>query len=143
VPRPGPTPIDGSSQTVTVTGEYQSVAIDRVDRLSVMQGKLVLHGPSTNVAVDLPPGADQPKPNQQWALVTEGETNGQRTLTFTHEQSLDDFTISLPPGDAELRYGTLTGKTGNDVVVFAWGRESRSYWGFVTIARRRPNSTHP
>ncbi len=139
----GSTPIKGSSQTVTVTGEYQPVAIDRIDRLGMEHGKLVLYGSPANVIVDLPPGAGQTKANQQWALVTEGEANGTRTLTFTHEQSLDDFTISLPAGDAELRYGTLSGKTGDDVVVFAWGRDSRSYWGFVTITRPRSSVAHP
>ncbi len=139
----GPTSIQGSSQTVTVTGEYQPIAIDQIDRLSVERGKLVLHGSSATVIVDLPPATDPAKANQQWALVTEGEENGKRTLTFTHEQSLDDFTISLPAGDAELRYGTLSGRAGDDVVVFAWGRDSRSYWGFVTVARPRSNGAHP
>lgn len=143
LPRQGPTPIKGSSQTVTVTGEYQPVTIDRIDRLGVEHGKLVLYGSSASVIVDLPNGADQAKANQQWALITESDANGTRTLTFTHEQSLDDFTISLPAGGAELRYGTLYGKTGDDVVVFAWGRNSRSYWGFVTVARPRSNGAHP
>ena len=131
----GPTPLTGSSQTLSVNGQYASVAIDHIDRLSVDGDQLVLHGSSASVTVPLPPGADQPKPGEHWALVTESNDGGKRTLTFTHEQSLDDFTIRLPASDAELRYGTLPGKTGDDVLVFAWGKDSRSYWGYVTIAR--------
>jgi hypothetical protein len=51
---------------------------------------------------------------------------------------LDDFTLELPASDAPLRYGTLTGKSGNDVMVFAWGSDGRSYSGYVTIEPRSP-----
>jgi hypothetical protein len=132
---PHPIPLAGSSQTLTVGGEYAPVAIDHINRLSVDRGELVLHGSSGSVTVPLPAGAGDPKAGGQWALVTEGREGGRRTLTFTHEQSLDDFTISLPASDAELRYGTLSGTAGSDVLVFAWGKDSRSYWGYVTIAR--------
>jgi hypothetical protein len=131
----GPTSLTGSSKTLTVSGQYAPVAIEHIDRLAVDGGSLVLHGSSATVTVPLPPGAGQPKPGNQWVLVTEGKTEGKRTLTFTHEQSLDDFTIELPVSDADLRYGTLGGTAGGEVLVFAWGKDSRSYWGYVTIAR--------
>jgi hypothetical protein len=141
---PGPTPLTGSSQTLTVRGQYAPVAIDHVDRLSVEGANLVLHGASSSVAVPLPPGAGQPRPaGEQWALVTEARADRKRTVTFTHEKSLDDFTLDLPGSDAELRYGTLAAAAGgDDFVVFAWGNDSRSGWGYVTIARAAPGA-HP
>ena len=139
----GPTPISGSSQTLVVSGQYAPVALDRVDRLSVDAGQLVLHGPSGNVTVPLPSVAGKPKPGEQWMLITESKADDKRSLTFTHEQSLDDFTITVPAGDADLRYGTLSGTSGDDVLVFAWGRASRSYWGWVTIAHGPGVGAHP
>jgi len=134
-PASGIVSITGDSKTLKVAGEYQPVDIAGVEKMNVEQGMLMLLGQGTSASVDLPATADQPKPGQQWMLVTESEGPGDRDLTFTHEQLLDDFTIKLPLNGANLRYGTLSGKDGNDVVVFAWGREQRSYWGYVTVAR--------
>ena len=58
-------------------------------------------------------------------------------MTFTHETTLDDFTLDLPASDAPLRYGTLGGRSGDDVLVFAWGENSKSFWGWVTISRNK------
>jgi hypothetical protein len=141
----GPTRIEGSSQTLTVAGEYAPVAIERIERLSLAGRTLVLHGPSSERVVPLPADATEPKPGDQWVLVTEGKAaDGKRTMTFTHAQSLADFTINLPYSDAELRYGSLAGKTaGEDVLVFAWGKDSRCYWGYVTITRSAEGSANP
>ena len=57
-------------------------------------------------------------------------------MTFTHETTLDDFTLELPASDAPLRYGSLAGTNGDDVLVFAWGENSQSFWGWVTISRK-------
>jgi hypothetical protein len=128
-------PLTGSSKTVTVRGEYNAVSIDQIDGMSIRDGKLALRGPQTTVAVDLPPAADA-KPSPGWALVTETGTDAGRSVTFTHESTLDDFTLELPASDAPLRYGTLAGKGGGEVLIFAWGEKSRSFWGWVTISRK-------
>ena len=56
------------------------------------------------------------------------------TLTFTQETSLDDFTISVPASEGQVSYGSLGGRDGNDVLLFAYGWASRSFWGWVTIS---------
>jgi hypothetical protein len=96
----------------------------------------VVRGSSSEVTVDLPASVDAARPNRGWALVTESGTGPMRTLSFTHETSLDDFAIELPAGDAHVYYGGLAGRSGEDVVILAWGEESRSYWGYVTITRK-------
>lgn len=128
-------PITGTSATLNVAGEFQPVALDAVERVSIDGGRLVLHGGSDSAAVDLPPAADPSQANRGWALVTDGEDGDTRSLTFTHEMSLDDFTLELPASPAPLKYGSFAGRDGNDVLVFAWGAESRSYWGWVTIRK--------
>ena len=102
--------------------------------MALRDGRLALRGSQTTIAVDLPPTADATKPGRGWSLVTEAAANGRRTVTFTHETTLDDFTLELPASDAPLRYGTLGGRNGDDVLVFAWGENSKSFWGWVTIA---------
>jgi hypothetical protein len=129
-------PVEGTSKTLTVRGEYHAVAIDQIDGLALRDGKLALRGSQATIAVDLPPTADATKPGRGWALVTETGTGSRRSVTFTHETTLDDFTLELPASDAPLRYGSLAGKTGEDVLVFAWGENSQSFWGWVTITRR-------
>lgn len=131
-----PAPVTGESETMVVRGEYQPVAIDRVDALSVANGQLVVHGGRATVSVPLPPLADVAQPTHHWALVTERDTGRARAITFTHNESLDDFTIELPAADAEIRYGVFTGREGGEVMVFAWGAESRSFYGWVTLNRR-------
>jgi hypothetical protein len=134
-PRRGPTAIEGSSDTLRVSGTYQFLDIDQVDSFAIQNGKLAIKGPSGTVLVDLPPGAGGPKPGQQWVLTTENQTRRQ-AQTFTHEQSLDDFTLSLPLDDADLRYGTLAGENGEDLLILAWGKNGRSYWGHVKIGHK-------
>jgi len=129
-------PLVGSSETVTARGEYTKIALDRVDGISVRDGKLVLRGSSAEMTVDLPASVDPAMPSRNWALVTESGSGATRTLTFTHEMSLDDFAIELPAGDAQVYYGGLSGRSGEDVVILAWGEESRSYWGYLTITRK-------
>jgi hypothetical protein len=104
--------------------------------MSLRDGRLALRGSSTTTLVDLPPFADATKAGRGWALVTETAAGERRVLTFTHETTLDEFTLELPASDAPLRYGSLGGRGSEDVLVFAWGEKSRSYWGYVTIARR-------
>jgi hypothetical protein len=129
-------PLAGTSKTQTVRGEYNAVAIDQVDGMALREGKLALRGPQTTIAVDLPPSADATKPGRGWALVTETSTGGGRSVTFTHETTLDDFTLELPASDAPLRYGSLAGTGDEDVLVFAWGEDSQCFWGYVIIARK-------
>jgi hypothetical protein len=129
-------PLTGSSKTLAVRGEYNAVAIERIDGMAIRDGRLALRGAQATVAVDLPPAADAASPGRGWSLVTEAATQGGRTVTFTHEITLDDFTIDLPASDAPLRYGTLGGRNGDDVLVFAWGENAKSFWGYVTIARK-------
>jgi hypothetical protein len=131
----GPAALKGDSKTLLVQGQFMPVTLDRVDRLSLSEGKLVLHG-GTNVTVDLPATADSTRLVRHWALITETNADTKRSLTFTHEEKLDDFTIELPPSDAPVRHGGFAGKDGADVLVFAWGAGSQSFWGYVTIARK-------
>jgi hypothetical protein len=132
VPRSGS--IVGVSQTVTVRGNYSPVALDRVDRLSLEGGKLILHGSSSTVTVDPPPAADPAKPDPHWALATERLTDTGRIVTFTHDMSLDDFSIELPRSEAPLRFGGFSGRDGNDVLIVAWGENSRSFLAELTIS---------
>lgn len=129
-------PLVGSSRTVAVRGELEAVDLDRIDGISIRDGRLVLQGSATSVSVDLPPAADPSKPTRGWALVTESAGGDKRTVSFTHETTLEDFSLDLPASDARFYYGGLTGANGDDVLVFAWGADSRSYWGYVTIGRR-------
>lgn len=120
---------------MTVRGEYKELTLDRVDSVSVDGGKLVFHGTGT-IAVDPPASADTSKVVRHWALVTEGDGDGHvRAVTFTHDMSLEDFTIELPSSDAMLHYGVFAGPDGTEVMVFAWGKDSQSYWGYVTLQR--------
>jgi hypothetical protein len=129
-PIQGPVAINGSSRTLAVHGECTPIALDRVDSLTVDGGKVVVHGSAKNVTLGLPASVAAPEPDRHWALVTDGVAAGKRALTFTHDTTLDDFTIELPPGDADIHYGVLAG----DVMVLAWGTGSRSYSCVLTIA---------
>jgi hypothetical protein len=130
-------PLTGSSKTLTVRGEYSAVALDEIAGMALQDGKLALRDASKKtVIVDLPPMADPAQAGRGWSLVTEAAANDQRTVTFTHETTLDDFTLDLPASGAPLRYGSLGAKSEGDVLVFAWGEGSKSFWGWVTIARK-------
>jgi hypothetical protein len=139
----GSGPIAGTSQTVVVRGTYSRVPLDRVDRVSIEAGKLVLHGSSSTVEVDLPASADPAKPDPHWALATEGDNGRARVLTFTHDMSLDDFTIELPRSQAPIRFGGLSGRDGNDVLILAWGENSQSYHAELTITPAAKTSGSP
>ena len=130
---PGPFPITATSKDVQVKGEYSSIALDRVDRVTIANGKIVIHGAAGSVTVDPPAGADASKPTRTWALTTETEVGRKRLITFTHAMSIQDFTIELPEGDDELRYGVFSTPQAGEVMVLAWGSNSKSYWGYLTI----------
>lgn len=104
--------------------------------MSVEENRLVLHGSSSNVTIDLPASADGSRTTRHWALVTETFLeDGRRSVTFTHSESLDEFTIQLPAGSGTVRYGGFEGRDGPEVLVLAWGEESAVYWGWLTIAK--------
>jgi hypothetical protein len=135
-PAPQPGTIAGTSKTMSVAGEYTPLALDRVARVGVEEGRLVVHGTSSSVTVDLPAGADAGRATRHWALVTEANLqDGRRQLTFTHSESLEDFSIELPESEGSVRYGGFEREEGGEVLVFAWGESSLTYWGWVTIAR--------
>lgn len=134
VPSTGPLTV--TSEKVTVSGEYKPVAIDSVESMSIENGKLVLHGAAKTVALDLPASADPEQKNRGWALVTEGEGDESRTLTFTHEMTLEDFTLTVPNAPGQVAYGSLGGRDGKDVLLFAYGSGDRAFWGWATIQKR-------
>ena len=134
-----PIPVKGTSQTVDVEGTCRPIAIDRVDRLLVQGDRLVVQGSGSNLTLDLPPDAVGAEPSSHWALVTEAETDGGRMLTLTHDQTLEDFTLTLPKSRAPVRYGVLIQKSGTEMMALAWGESSRSYSCYLTIARRTTN----
>jgi hypothetical protein len=127
------TPLKAVSKTVVVEGQYSSLALDTVETVSMKDGRLVVRGSVESATLDLPAGADAAKPVRHWALVTDANVNDTKTLTFTHDQSLDDFTLELPPTDAEMHYGVFEGRDGTEVMVLTWGADGKCYWGYVTI----------
>lgn len=135
-----PLPDDGTiavdAEKVSVSGAYHPVKVDDVERITIENDTLVLHGQGGQATVPLPPNADPAQKNKGWALVTEGEDEGSRTLTFTQETSLEDFTITLPASPGQVTYGSLGGRDGRDVLVFAYGSGGKAYWGWVAIARK-------
>ena len=134
VPEAGP--LMATSDKVTIAGEYKPVTIDSVESMTIENGKLVLHGTAKTATVDLPQAADPDQKNRGWALVTEGEGDDTRTLTFTHEMTLEDFTITVPNAPGQVAYGSLGGRDGKDVLIFAYGSGDRAYWGWATIQKR-------
>jgi len=130
-----PVSLKGSSETLVVRGEYAPLALDRVEGLSFDKGKVIVRGSSSTVTLDIPAATAAAEPIRHWALVTEGEAGGKRALTFIHDTTLDDFTIELPKSEAQLHYGVLSGKEGEEVMVLAWGTNSRSYSCYLTITR--------
>ena len=129
----GPTPITGTSDKFVVQGQFAPIELEQVESLNIEHAKLVVHGQTGSVTLDLPASADATKPDPHWALTTENNIGGQHGLVFTQDQSLDDFSIELPPTDSEMHYGVLSGPDGQDVMLLAWGEQSRCYWGYVTI----------
>jgi hypothetical protein len=125
-----------SSKTATASGEYKQVDIDSVERISIEGEKLVLHGAGASVTVDLPDNADPQQKNKGWALVTESEGEDSRTFTFTQETSLEDFSVTVPAAAGQLAYGSLGGRDGRDVVIFAYGSDHKAYWGWANVQKR-------
>jgi hypothetical protein len=128
-------PFVGASKTMVVKGQYTPLKIDEVDGVSTKNGQLIVRGSFESVTVDLPAAADPSRVVRHWALVTESNLDDRKILTFTHDESLDDFTLELPPTDAEIRYGVFAGHAGDEIMVLTWGREARCYWGYVSISR--------
>jgi hypothetical protein len=135
-PPSGPVAIIGESKTHDVRGEFRPIALDRVVGLALEDGKVVVRGPSGTVALELPASADTSRPNPGWVLVSEADMGDKRLVSFTHQTSVEDFSLVLPPGQAELRYGAFSGRNGGDVLVFAWGDSAPSHAGYVEIVRR-------
>lgn len=131
-----PGAVTGTSKTKAVRGEYAPVTLPEVDRVSIEGGKLVLHAAAASVTADLPPGVDTSKPTRNWALTTDTDAGDQTAYTFTHAESLDDFTIELPSADGELRYGVFEHGSGGEVMALAWSGKGTGYFGWVTIAGR-------
>jgi hypothetical protein len=129
-------PLKGSSRTVTVEGRYSPLALDRVDAVSMKNGQLVVKGSFESVAVTLPAGADPAKPVRHWALITEANDDDKRMITFTHDESLEEFTLELPPTHADMHYGVFEGPNGAEVMVLTWGGDGKCYWGYVTILHK-------
>lgn len=140
---PGPYPISGTSNDVKVKGEYSSIALPQVDKVSIENAKFLVHGPSSSVTIEPPAGADTSRPTHTWALTTEAQTGRKRLVTFTHAMSIEDFTIELPEGEDEIHYGVFTSAQGGEVMVLAWGSNARSYWGYVTIQGSQDSQGSP
>ena len=124
-----------TSETATASGEYKQVDIDSVERISLEGGKLVLYGAGGSVTVDLPGNVDPQQKNKGWALVTEGEGDDSRTFTFTQETSLEDFSVTVPAAAGQVAYGSLGGRDGRDVVIFAYGSDHKADWGWTNVQK--------
>jgi hypothetical protein len=118
-----------------VTGELAPLPLEQVTGLAVEDGKLVVRGEEARVALDPPASADLARPSRRWALVTEAHVDDKRVLVFTHEESLDDFSVELPDSEAPVRFGVFERTGGGEVLVLAWGAAAQSYWGYVAITR--------
>src|SRR5262249_53688821 len=129
------------SKTLSVRGQFTPLAIDEVAGVSLKDGQLSVRGAFASVMVPLPPFVDPSKVVRHWALITEAALEGKKLLTFTHDETLDDFTLEVPPTDAEIRYGVFEGREGDEVMVLAWGKDAACYWGYVRIARPPTGST--
>ena len=129
---PAPADITGTAAKYTVTGRLEPIDMNRVDSVAVEDGKFVAHGVGI-AKKDLPADADATKPSGHWSLTTETAKGKNRLITFTQDETLDEFQIEIP-GDGDVHYGTLKNKAGNaDVMLMAWGADNRCYWGYVTI----------
>jgi hypothetical protein len=136
-------PLIGTSKTMTVKGQYQPLRIDEVDGVALKGAQLVVRGSFESVTIDLPTMADPTKATRHWALVTESSVGAARLLNFTHDESLDDFTLEVPASDGDIRYGVFVSRTGGEVMVLAWGSEAKCYWAYVTIDRLAAATSPP
>jgi hypothetical protein len=133
----GRRPLTVTSTAYTVRGEYVFVAMDRIDGLAGGDGRIVLKGAPADLAVDLPAAADPARPTRHWALVTDAHVGGRRLLTFTQSESVQDFSIDLPDGDAAIQFASFAARNGGgEVLVFAAGDRSsgpQPLFGHVAI----------
>jgi len=132
----GPVPIVAASTKFDVKGQVFPLSIGQVDGVRIEDGKIVIRGGDQVVTEDIPAGGDPTKPNTHWALTTETALGNQRRITFTQDQSVDDFSIDVPASDAMPHYGVLSGPNNTDVLVLAYGENGRSYWGYATIVKK-------
>jgi hypothetical protein len=117
-----PVPLTVTSSDFVVDGEYRLVDRDRVEALTIDNGRVVLKAAPSDLAIDLPPAADPARPLRHWALVTDAHVDGRRMITFTHSQDVKDFSIELPDGDAPVRFAAFAARTGDgEILVFASG----------------------
>lgn len=136
-------PLASVGGSMPVKGQYQPLRIDEVGAVSLKDGKLLVRGSFESVTIDLPPFVDTSKVVRHWALVTESATDAAKVLNFTHDQSLDDFTIELPPTDAEIRYGVFASRDGGHVMVLTWGRDAKCFWGYLRIPNPPADDAQP
>lgn len=126
-------PLASVAGSMPVKGQYQPLKIDEVGAVALKEGRLVVRGSFESVTIDLPAFIDTAQVVRHWALVTESATETKRILNFTHDNSLDDFTIELPPTEAEIRYGVFVNRNGGQVLVLTWGTGARCFWGYLLI----------
>lgn len=133
----GPLPLRVTSNDYVVRGDYRIVDRDRIDALTIENGRAVLKGSPTDLAVDLPSDADPARPLRHWALVTDAHVDGHRLVVFTHSEAVRDVSIELPEGESPVRFAAFASRTGNDeVLVFASGDRksgSPSLFGHIAI----------
>jgi hypothetical protein len=133
----GSVPLKVMSSDYVVRGEYRFVNRDRIDAITIENGRAIVNGPPADLAVDLPPAVDPARRVRHWALVTDAHVDGHRMITFTESEAVKDFSIELPDGDAAVHFAAFASRTGADeVLVFASGDRptgSPSLIGHVTI----------
>lgn len=134
------TPLNGSAGTVSVQGQLSPLRLDQVSGVSLKDGRLIARGSFESVTIDLPAFIDTAQVIRHWALVTESSVDDKKVLNFTHDQSLDDFTIEVPATDAEIRYGVFAHREGGEVMVLTWGKDATCYWAYLVIGPR-PSAT--
>ena len=125
--------LTGTSKTLVVRGAYAPLDLDEVTGVTTQDGRLVVRGSTKSLTLELPAGARATQVVRRWALTTEFDAGHARVLTFTHAESLEEFTVELPPSEAEVRYGVFEGPEGTQVMVLTWGARSRAYWAHLVI----------
>jgi hypothetical protein len=129
--------LKATSADYVVRGEYQFVNRDRIEALTIENGRAIVNGPPGDLVVDLPPSVDLARRVRHWALVTDAHVDGHRIITFTESEAVKDFSLELPDGDAPVHFAAFASPTeGDEVVVFATGDRpsgSPSLVGHVTI----------
>jgi len=137
-----PHAITATSDTYIVVGQYWRIDIDRVVALTTANGRIVVRGTPHDIAIDTPGGADLQRPTRHWTLVTDAHTQGRRALTFAEAESVTDFTLDLPEGEAPVHFRVFERQGAGEVLVFACGDSTAgpaSLFGYVTIGRKSAN----